>query len=240
MKRNVKPLILAAILAIAGIAVFTLPVTDALIAALTWIDEHRRIAWAVYIFGYIAATVLLIPGSVITLAAGFIFGLPIGTAIVSAGSVLGASAAFLLGRRFVREWVEHRIRQMPRFAALDRAAASSGFTIVLLTRLSPAFPFNLLNYGLGITGVRFRDYLLGSWIGMLPGTILYVYIGTLASDLTFIATGEIEGGGAGTALLTAGLIATAVLTVILTRKATRILNQRLDDAGQAAAEETSS
>ncbi len=231
MSRHLKPLSLVIALAALATAVYVLPVGDLLTTALEWIESNRTVAWAVYILGYIVATVLLIPGSIITVAAGFIFGLPLGVAVVSAGSVLGATAAFLLGRSLVRAWVEERIRHLPRFGALDNATRTSGFSVVLLARLSPLFPFNLLNYGLGLTGVSLRDFFFASWIGMLPGTILYVYIGTLANDLAFIATGDFDAGPAGTVLLSAGLIATAVLTILLTRKATRLLNTRLEGAG---------
>jgi uncharacterized membrane protein YdjX (TVP38/TMEM64 family) len=223
-----RPLILISALAVAALGVYLLPVADTLGAALEWIDANRTMAWAVYIVGYIAATVLLVPGSIITVAAGFIFGLPLGIAVVSAGSVLGSTAAFLLGRSFVRDWVEQKIAGMPRFEALDRATRHSGFAVVMLTRLSPLFPFNLLNYAFGLTSVSLRSYFFASWIGMLPGTVLYVYIGTLTNDLTFIVAGDFEAGRAGTVLLVGGLIATAILTVMLTRRATRILRERLE------------
>jgi uncharacterized membrane protein YdjX (TVP38/TMEM64 family) len=228
MNRNAKPLVLVVALIVFAAAVYFLPVREGLSLGLGWIESHRAIAWIVYIAAYIVASVLLFPGSIITLAAGFIFGLPIGVAIVSAGSVLGGTCSFVLGRQFMREWVKGKISRLPRFSALDRATRTDGFTIVLLARLSPLFPFNLLNYGLGITGVKLRDFFFASWIGMLPGTILYVYIGTLANDLTFIMSGEIESGPAGTVLLVAGLIATLALTAVITRKATQALNSELN------------
>ena len=228
MSRHAKPLILLAALIVLGAATYLLPVADLLGTGLEWIEAHRTIAWIVYIAGYIVATVLLIPGSVITIAGGFIFGLPLGVALVSAGSVIGATCSFLLGRSFVRDWVSERIAGLPRFAALDQATHSDGFVMVLLTRLSPIFPFNLLNYAFGLTAVRLRDYFFASWIGMLPGTVLYVYIGSAASDLALITAGQIEAGTAGTALLVAGLVATAILTVLITRRATRALNAQLD------------
>lgn len=108
------------------------------------------------------------------------------------------------------------------------ATHHEGFTIVFLTRLSPVFPFNLLNYAFGLTAVRLRDYFLASWIGMLPGTILYVYIGSVAKDLTELTSGDIQSGMAGRLLLLVGLAATLILTILITRKATRILNAHLE------------
>jgi len=214
---------LAAVVALA----LVLPMRAWLGAGLAWIDAHRAIAWLVYVAGYVVATVLLVPGSVVTLAGGFLFGLVLGVIVVSAGSLLGATCAFLIGRFFARDWVAERIAGLPKFRALYRATANDGFTIVLLARLSPLFPFNLLNYGLGLTAVSLRHYFLASWIGMLPGTILYVYLGTLAADLTALVTDGIETGAAGRALLVVGFAATLGLTVLITRKATRALRAEL-------------
>ena len=132
-------------------AVVLLPVTDWLQSAVAWIDANRAVSWLVFILMYVTATVLLLPGSLLTLVAGFVFGLGYGFAMVSFSSVVGASLAFLIGRFFAREWVAERLTGMPRFAALDAAIAERGALIVLLTRLSPVFPFNLLNYALGLT-----------------------------------------------------------------------------------------
>src|ERR1700716_412210 len=130
---------------------------------------------------------LVLPGSIITLAAGSLFGVVVGTAVVSLASVTGASLAFWLGRTLARGLVEKRLGRTRRFRALDRAVAVGGFKIVLLTRLSPLFPFSLLNYAFGLTKVRFRDYVLASWIGMLPGTVMYVYLGSTVTELADVA-----------------------------------------------------
>jgi uncharacterized membrane protein YdjX (TVP38/TMEM64 family) len=231
VKRSLKPLLFLVLLAMLAGATLLLPVREWLFAGLDWIDAHRGVAWAVFILVYVCATVILVPGSILTLAAGFIFGLPLGVVLVSAGSVLGAAAAFLVGRFLARAWVADRIAALPKFRALDSAVRHDGFTIVLLARLSPLIPFNLLNYGLGITSVRVRDYILASWIGMLPATVLYVYIGTLANDLTALGTGR-QGSLAVQALWIAGFVATIVLTVLITRRATRALAAQLDAAGK--------
>jgi len=228
VKRHFKPILLAVLIGGMLLAVALLPLGDWLAAGIAWIETHRTLAWLVYVTAYILATILVIPGSILTLAAGFVFGLPLGLVLVSAGSVAGAAAAFLIGRFLARDWVAQRTQKIPSFSALDRATRHEGFVIVLLARLSPLFPFNLLNYGLALTAVRFRDYLLASWIGMLPGTVLYVYLGTAAKDLAQLTSGNIEGGIAGRVLLIAGLAATVVLTVLITRKATQTLAQHLE------------
>jgi uncharacterized membrane protein YdjX (TVP38/TMEM64 family) len=227
MTKHVKPLILAGTLLALLTAVALSPVTEWLGLGVRWIQTHPGAAEIAFVGAYIVAAVLVVPGSILTLAAGFVFGLPVGIVLVSAGSVLGAAAAFLVGRFFARDWVAQRVARLPRFRALDSATRHEGFVIVLLARLSPLFPFNLLNYGLGLTGVKFRDYFLATWIGMLPATFMYVYIGTLAKDLTQITAGNVERGPGQLALLIFGLVATVVLTVLITRRASRALAAHL-------------
>ncbi len=228
MREQVKPISLAVMVVGMLVAVVLLPVAAWLTLGITWVETHPTLAWIAYVATYIVATVLVIPASILTLAAGFVFGLPLGVVLVSIGSVLGASAAFLVGRFFARDWVAKRIASLPRFRALDQATRHEGFVIVFLTRLSPLFPFNLINYGLALTSVRFKDYFLASWIGMLPATILYVYIGSVAKDLTELTSGGVQGGVVGRVLLFVGLAATVLLTIIITRKATRTLAQHLE------------
>lgn len=237
MKRHYKAIIFVIALAALSAAAIWLPLRENLLSGIAWIQTQGSLAWMIYVLAYIVAAVLLIPGSILTLAAGFIFGLPLGVALVSIGSVLGASAAFLVGRFMARDWVSHRIAGLPRFKALDSASRHDGFTIVLLARLSPLFPFNLLNYGLGITAVHFKHFLVASWMGMLPGTVLYVYIGSLASDATELTAQGLSGGW-GRALLIAGFVATVVLTVFITRKATQALNAHLEVEPAIAGDET--
>ena len=213
-----------------AVAVVLLPVADWLQSAVAWIDANRAVSWLVFIVMYVTATVLLLPGSLLTLAAGFVFGLGYGFAMVSFSSLVGASLAFLIGRFFAREWVSERLSGMPRFAALDAAIAERGALIVLLTRLSPVFPFNLLNYALGLTGVRFWTYVGVSWVGMIPGTLLYVYLGSIASDLASLFGGETGESPIGKTLLYVGLVATLIFTIVISRIATRALSERLPPA----------
>jgi uncharacterized membrane protein YdjX (TVP38/TMEM64 family) len=174
---------------------------------------------------YILAAVLLVPGSLITLAAGFLFGVVIGTITVSLASTLGASAAFLVGRTLAGPWVQDRIARTTRFQALDEAVKQRGFMIVLLVRLSPVFPYNVLNYALGLTQVSLRDYVLASWIGMLPATVMYVYLGSTLKSLADLATGEIEYGVAHKVLFGLGLVATLAVTIVVTRLARNALSK---------------
>jgi uncharacterized membrane protein YdjX (TVP38/TMEM64 family) len=156
-------------------------------SALTWIDGLGTTGAIVFIMIYILATVLFIPGSLLTLGAGVLFGVVFGSLYVFIGATIGATAAFLVGRYLARGWVEKQIQGHQKFNAIDNAVGKDGLKMVLLLRLSPVFPFNLLNYALGITKVSLKDYFIGS-IGMIPGTVMYVYIGSLAGDLATIGT----------------------------------------------------
>ena len=199
---------------------------DAVPAFAAWVQRQGAWGAAVFVAGYVAATVAFVPGSLLTLAAGAIFGLGRGTLYVFAAATLGAALAFLLARYAARPWVERRIAGNPRFAAIDRAVGTQGRWIVFLLRLSPVFPFNLLNYALGLTRVRFADYLVAS-IGMLPGTLLYVYYGKLAGEVAALAGGAPAAAkGAGYYVwFGLGLVATFAVTVIVARTARRALDE---------------
>jgi uncharacterized membrane protein YdjX (TVP38/TMEM64 family) len=224
---NARVLIAAVVLGLLILAAIFLPVTDGLRTALAWTARHGAIAWPVFIALYVLATVCLLPGLILTIAAGAIFGLTRGVALVSLSSVLGATAAFFIGRTFARDWISGRIQSWPRFRALDQALAIRGFWIVLLTRLSPVFPFNLLNYAYGVTAVRARDYILASWLGMLPATILYVYAGSAAASLTQALSGDVRTGTSGRVLLWVGLAATIVASGLVARLARNQLDREL-------------
>lgn len=166
---------------------------------------------------YIVATVLLIPASLLTLGAGLLFGLWKGSLVVLAGANLGALCAFLLARTGLRGKVEQWAARNPKFAALDKAIGASGFRMVFLSRLSPAFPFVLLNYLLGLTKVRTSSYVLANLLGMLPGTFLYVYIGTITGQAL---NNEANSAGPYQRILTVvGLLATIAVVVLITRMA---------------------
>ncbi len=190
-----------------------------------WVETLGAWGPAAFMVGYILATVAFVPGSLLTLAAGAIFGLVPGTIYVFIAATLGASAAFLISRYLARRAIEKRLEGNERFAAVDRAIARQARKIVFLLRLSPVFPFNLLNYALGLTQVRFPDYLLAS-VGMLPGTVLYVYSGKLVGDVAALAgEAQAEKGAGYYVVLALGLIATLVVTTIVTRSARRALQE---------------
>lgn len=186
--------------------------------------------WApvIFLLLYIAAAVLFLPGSILTLGAGFVFGVVKGAIVVSISATLGATAAFLVGRYLARDWVAKKIEGNATFKVIDEAVAREGWKIVGLTRLSPVFPFNLLNYAFGLTRVSLRDFVFASWIGMMPGTVMYVYLGSLAGGLASVGVAERARTPAEWALYVVGLLATVAVTVYVTRVARRALQQRIE------------
>ena len=223
-----KLIVVVAALGLVFVLVRVFNVRDLLRSVLDWIDDTG--IWAPLIFTglYIVATVLFLPGSILTLGAGFLFGVVLGTVYVSIGSILGASAAFLLGRTVARDWIRSKVESNPRFAAIDDAVGREGWKIVGLTRLSPIFPYNLLNYAYGLTKVSFKGYFFASWVGMLPGTVMYVYIGSLAASLATLG-GERTRTTLEWVLYAVGLVATVVVTIFVTRVARNALRQRVEE-----------
>jgi len=231
-----RGLLLALLVAAIVAAGLGMPLSRWLVDGAAWAENHRYAAGALFVVAYAAAAVLAVPGTILTLAAGFVFGVTFGAALVSGGSVLGAIAAFLLGRFLTRSWVAARVERSARLRALVAVTRDDGFAIVLLARLSPLLPYNLLNYLFGLTAVRFRDYVLASWLGMLPATVLYVYIGSLTKTVAALAGGNLNVDWPRRVLLVAGFIATVGLTALIARRATRELRDRLAVDDRAAAE----
>lgn len=186
-----------------------------------WIEGLGAIGGIVFILIYIIATALLISGAVLTLGAGLIFGVIKGSILVSIGSTLGATISFLIGRYLLRDWVEKQIEKQPNFQTIDAAVAKEGWKIVGLTRLSPLFPFVFLNYAFGVTKVSLKDYILASWIGMMPGTVMYVYIG-------YIGQSASQGNTLKLALNIIGLIATIAVTIYVTKIAKKALDNQVN------------
>ena len=197
--------------------------------ALPWIENLGVIAPLAFISIYVVATVAFLPGSVLTLAGGAIFGLFAGSLYVFLGATIGATLAFLVGRYFARGWISKKIANNERFSAVDKAVGKEGFKIVVLTRLSPVFPFNLLNYAMGVTGVSLKDYVLAS-VGMIPGTIMYVYFGSLGNINTICNGGGTDANPvAQWAIRIVGLIATVAVTLYVTKIARKALDQSISE-----------
>lgn len=215
--------IFLAVMALIGLVVLGRQVGGYLPQFAFWVNSLGVWGPAVFIVGYIVAAVAFVPGSLLTLAAGAIWGIFPGVPYVFLAAVLGSAAAFLVARYLARATIERRLAHNARFAAIDRAVGAQGRKLVFLLRLSPVFPFNLLNYALGLTSIRFVDYVAAS-IGMLPGTFLYVYYGKLVGDLAALAGGAaVEKGVGYYVILVVGLLATIVVTTLVTRTARQAL-----------------
>jgi len=188
-----------------------------------WVDGLGFWGPALFALAYAIAVVAFVPASLLTLAAGAIFGIARGVACVFVAATAGACVAFLVARYLARSAVEAALASRPKFAAIDRAVAAEGLKVVFLLRLTPVVPFNLLNYALGLTRIRFADYAIAS-LGMLPGTLLYVYSGKLAGDVAAVASNPSAARGWGYyGVLVLGLVATLAVTWIVTRSARRAL-----------------
>ena len=212
------------LLALAAIAVAFLlfrylPIAEWMQEFQVWVQGLGPLGYLVNALTYSVCVVFFIPASILTLGAGALYGLAGGLGVVLLGANLGSALSFLLARTFLRERIEKMTRGNPRFEALDRAIAKEGAKIVLLVRLAPVFPFTYSNYAFGLTGVRPGPYILATFVGMLPGTIGYVYVGTAAAGA---ATG---GSMASTVLNILGAAATMAVTIFVARLASRAIRE---------------
>ena len=206
------------VLALGGLIVIIvlvrlLPVGDWLESFNPWVEELGYWGYIVFFGMYVLSTVLFLPGSVLTFGAGFLFGIVGGSVAVSLSATVGASLAFLIARYLARNAVAEKLNRNEKFAAVDSAIGREGGKIVLLLRLSPIFPFNALNYLLGLTAVRFWSYLLASWIGMMPGTVLYVYLGVAGKAGLEAVAGSHGKSTLEYSFLGVGLIVTLIVTI---------------------------
>jgi uncharacterized membrane protein YdjX (TVP38/TMEM64 family) len=223
-------IVLIAVVIALFLAMKFLPVQQWLRNFSDWIGQMGVVGVFIFIGVYAAATVLLAPGAILTIGAGFAFGLWKGFAAVSAGATLGASLAFLVARFIARDKVEAIAKGNEKFRNIDNAVGKQGAKLVFLLRLSPVIPFNLSNYFYGLTGVKFWPYVLASWIGMMPGTFLYVYIGTAGrAAVSAAASGEaVQHGWQYWIFIIIGLVATIVVTICITKIARDALKKTAD------------
>ena len=223
MKSLVQPKVILLAVAVAALILLGrhFHLAELFSAMLDRIRQMGALAPVLFIVLYILGAVLFVPGSVLTIGAGVLFGLLWGSIYVSIGATIGATAAFLIGRYVARDWVRRQLESNRKFTAIDQAVGREGWKIVLMTRLSPVFPFNLLNYAFGLTAVRLRDYLLATWIGIMPGSVLYVYIGSLGGTLASSSSQS----PARWVLRIVGLAATLGVAVYAGRLASRALNE---------------
>ncbi|NET35434.1 MAG: TVP38/TMEM64 family protein [Cyanothece sp. SIO1E1] len=201
--------------------------------ALTWIESLGPLGPIAFMLLYVVITVAFVPATIATLGAGVVFGVVQGSIYVFFGAMVGATAAFLIGRYVARDWIAKKIEGNQKFKSIDDAIGREGLKIIFLIRLSPAFPFNLLNYALGLTQVPLKDYVIGT-TGILPGTVMYVYLGSLAGNLATLGSGDApENAGIQWAIRIIGFIATVAVTVYVTKIARKALQEAVPEDASA-------
>uniref|UniRef100_A0A803Q234 VTT domain-containing protein n=1 Tax=Cannabis sativa TaxID=3483 RepID=A0A803Q234_CANSA len=208
-------------------AFLTLPVEKYLKDFLVWVEQDLG-AWGplVLAVAYIPLTILAVPASVLTLGGGYLFGLPVGFLADSIGATLGAGAAFFLGRTIGKSYVVSKLKDYPQFSSVAIAIRRSGFKIVLLLRLVPLLPFNMLNYLLSVTPVPIGEYMLASWLGMMPITLALVYVGTTLKDLSDVTHGWSEFSKTRWAVIFLGFVVSGKL--LITTLSRHTLHSSLD------------
>lgn len=215
----------AAPVALTVLLVVAVASTPTLAAWLQWMDEQGPVGDALFAVLYLAGTIGMMPASILEGGAGFLYGAVWGVPIASALGTGSATASFLLGRTLFRGFVERRIAASPRWAAIDRAVGEDGLRLVLLLRLSPLAPFNALSSGLGATPVRLRDFVVGTWLGHLFPTVVFVWTGsTVASVLDLVEGPELPRWATAT-----GIVLTVIATVGVSRFAKRALDRALSE-----------
>ncbi|KAK8928219.1 hypothetical protein KSP39_PZI017311 [Platanthera zijinensis] len=215
-------------------AFVTLPVEKVLKDFLVWIQDNLG-PWGpvVLAISYIPLTVLAVPASILTLGGGYLYGLPLGFVADSLGATFGATAAFFLGRTIGRPYVISKLKDYPKFQAVAIAIQRSGFKIVFLLRLVPLLPFNMLNYLLSVTPVGIWEYIMASWLGMMPITLAFVYVGTTLKDLTDVTHGWSEISPSKWVLIISGFVVSGVLMVCVTKVAKASLEKALAENPEA-------
>ncbi|MBA3563027.1 MAG: TVP38/TMEM64 family protein [Gammaproteobacteria bacterium] len=216
------------VLALAA-AWYFLPVEEWAAAFDQWIQQLGVWGGVVFAAVYVLATVLVMPAWPLTVVAGLAYGVAIGFPLVLVSATVGATLAFLVARYLLRQQVEKKLGERNLFRAVDRAISDKGWRVVGLLRLSPVVPFNLQNYLYGITGIRFWHYVAATFIGMMPGTLMYVYFG--AAGMAAVGGGSESGEGDTLkwSFFAAGLVATIVVAVIVTRRARQELDKIIDE-----------
>ncbi len=217
-----KWLVIGGVIAALILAYSLLPISEWLTSFQEWVQGYGPAGWAIFIIVYAVTAFLLIPGSILTIGAGVAFGLW-GFPLVIAGAILGSALSFLAARYVFHDKVQAKIAEYPKFSAVNEAIRDEGWRVVLLLRLSPALPFSAQNWLLGITPVGFWPAQIATFFGIMPGTLLYIWVSSLGGEAA--AGGAQDASMARYAVLGLGLLATLVVTVVVTRKAQQKLKE---------------
>jgi len=202
MKNNIARLLLLLVIAVGIVLAFIYREQFDAASLEQWVQNAGPAGPLLFMAIYAIATVFFLPGSVLTLAGGALFGPVLGTFYNLTGATLGAVLAFLVARYLASDWVEQKTGG--KLKQLKQGVEAEGWRFVAFVRLVPLFPFNLLNYALGLTRIRLTHYLIATYLFMLPGAIAYTYLG--------YAGREAIAGGEG--LIQKALLALALLAVV--------------------------
>ena len=222
------------LLAAAGLAVYLfgakqLSLRDIAASLNDLVQSYGPWGAVIFVAAFVAATLVLIPSTALTLAAGYLFGPSYGTVLVSLASTIGASLAFLISRYLAQPYAKAKLRQYPKLQSIEKQVSSEGIKLVLLLRLAPLVPFTVLNYALGVTDISFLSYIFATWIGKLPGVFSSVYVGSTGRSID--AATSVGGIDKVSFTLNAiGVIASVLVTKLLADKASAVLNDDIDDA----------
>lgn len=216
----VRIVLLAAVIAALVIRFRLLPVAEWLMRFQTYVRGLGALGYLVYALAYAACCVFFVPASVLTLGAGAIFGIVKGSIVVIAGATLGATLAFLLARTVMRHRIEAMTSGNAKFSALDKAITAEGAKIVFLIRLAPVFPFTYINYAFGLTGIAVLPYVVATFLGIVPATVAFVYLGHAAADAATAGTST-----ARTAINVAGAVVALIASIFVARVATKAIGK---------------
>ncbi len=220
--------IVALLMGAAVATLFFLPVQRYGTACLQWIQGLGGWGPILFVGLYVIVCLVFLPGSALTLAGGFMFGAAKGIAAASLGATLGAAAAFFISRAIGREPLEGKMLGHPRLLAVDRAIGGQGFKIVLLVRLCTLFPHDLMSYAFGLTKVSPWRYVLATWLGRLPGIVVWSYLGSNAKKWSDLTTGKIQSGIGEQILLWLGLAAMVAVAIVLAEISRRALHEAVN------------
>ena len=223
MKKHWKWVLVALIAIALLLASAILPIKEWIRSFINWVQQLGPAGVIVFIVAYALATVLFLPGWIFTVGAGLVYGVAGGTLVALTGAVIGATLAFLIARYVLRKNIEEFAKKNPRFKAIDDAIGKNGWKIIGLLRLSPLIPFNLSNYFYGTTSVSLKAYVAISAAAMIPGTLLYAYLGAIGK--AGISGEKTPQSTAQYILLGVGFIATIAVTILVSRIARNALKK---------------
>ncbi len=224
MRFELRLILIVAAIAVAAGGVIWFGGQGLVLELFDWLKEMGLWAVALFILIDMVFVILVLPGVMLTMGAGFLFGVLQGTAYVVAASATGAAIAFLIARRLLGErWVVY-LRTHRKLSRMERGLSHEGWKLVLITRLIPFFPFKLSNYFFGVTRISFSQFFLGNLIGIVPLTLTNVYLGSIAADLATLGAGRETRSWVDWAIYGAGFVVALAALIYLARLGRRILS----------------